>query len=204
MDAKQLVVRDSPEQTWWLCSACEALWGNPDDANRCCCATKCSECGKTVIAGKPQCEDCEAGDRRALEESLFKSAAKVWYGDYEEPFLYWNEAGQSGEFFRTRTDLEKYCQRENKIPPRWVWGCEPIGFLLDAEAILEAARDRTYNEIRHLIADEDVERLQEQLDEWVLAQGMKAYDIDYQTAVVLDRSLFDGVRDASAETSTDF
>ena len=137
------------------------------------------------------------GDRRILEETLFRSAAKVWYGDYDEPFLYWNDAGSSGEFFRSRTELEKYCQRYKVIPPRWVWACAPSGFLLDAETVLEGVRDRACNEIRHLITDEAVSRLQGVLDVWMTEQGMKAYDIYYEKAVVLDRSLYDGLRHAS-------
>ena len=203
MQAKQLVEKDAPDAIWWMCSKCQALWSSEGSAARCCEAQTCVECKKTVLTGGARCEACLEGDRVALDESMFAAARKIPYFEYDEPFLFWAAAGPTGRFFGSRKEIEKYCTQKNLTPPRWVWACEPVGFLLDVQQVLQVARDRTCNEINHLIDDDEVERLQKLLDDWAMAQNLKSWDVDYDTAVVLDPSLYQEPKSAPAVVAED-
>lgn len=203
MQAKQLVEKDAPDATWWMCSKCLVVWSTEEGAGQCCGTRTCVECKKTVLSGNARCNACVDGDREALDAAMFASARKIPYYEYDEPFLFWASAGPTGKFFGSRKEIERYCLQQNLTPPRWVWACESIGFLIDAQQILQAVRDRTCNEISHLIDDSEVERLQTMLDDWAVAQNLKSWDVDYDTAVVLDPSLYQEPKSAPSAAVED-
>lgn len=190
MDVKEVSLRDTPDSVWgWCCSACNTVWFDARSADDCCQQATCSSCSAACPINSSRCGSCSELERQLPDVALFEAATKVWYPDYDGIFLYWPVAGGRGEFFRSRTDIEKYCVAKDIEPPRWVWACEQVGFLIDAEAVLAGARDSDQNPIRDLVEDPDVEKLQDILDEWVMARDLFSHRIDYNTAVVIDRAL---------------
>ena len=133
--------------------------------------------------------------REVREEGLFEIRTKIAYVDFEGRFLYWTPPGaQTGEFFSSRTELEKHCETLGIVPPRWCWASEEAGFLLDAERVLAGVVTRTNEEVRALLSDEQVEAFQKVLDDWAMNLDVKSYDADYDVAVILDRELYEAVR----------
>jgi hypothetical protein len=130
----------------------------------------------------------------AQDERYFKEAEKVFCTDYEGRYMFWiPPGGHPGEFFRSRTELETRCEELGVIPPRWCWATEQTGFLLDAECVLEGVVTRANEEVRPLLEDSDVERLQKVLDDWAMSVDVNSYDVDYDLAVILDRTFFDKI-----------
>lgn len=132
----------------------------------------------------------EANDSRVKpieeREPSTEGAGEIAYIDYQQPYLYWERDDDRGGFFADKGALEEHCARYGLLMPRWVWGTLPQGFLIDAEEVLARALEDLHNEARNLIPDSEVERLQIFLDEWAMAQKPHSFDVDYDTAVLLE------------------
>jgi hypothetical protein len=134
--------------------------------------------------------------RAVRDEELFRSARKLLYSDYEGRYLVWTPPGcRYEELFRSRTDLEKRCEELHIPPPGWCWAADEVGFLLDAEQILAGVMTRTNEEVRPLLSDQQVESFQNILDEWAMSQDLKTYEVDDTAAVILDRTLYETIRE---------
>lgn len=120
-----------------------------------------------------------------IEASVYSEAVKIPYIDYEEAYFFWSSARPGGQFFRTRSELEKYCLEQNLVYPRWVWGCTPTRLKLDARSVIL----ERFQAAEHYIEEEDVVLLQEALDNWSADRPLNTFEVDYNVAVILDSAL---------------
>jgi hypothetical protein len=202
-----MLVRELPEKEGqspgWICGSCHTVWFDKELAEGCCMPAKCQQCGSSTAPGRSICIPCSDRQRLVYEENLFRSAQKVFFVDYEGRYIYWVPPGtEVGEFFVSKTEVEKFCEQKNIIPPRWCWAVEQVGFLLDAEQVLAGAVTRTNEEVRPLLADEQVEELQKLLDDWAMKTELKSYDVDYEVAVILDRDLYEAVNEKKSSSGS--
>jgi len=201
MRASELPGKDD-QSPKWICGSCHNVWFDQELAESCCAPWKCQKCSGNTAPGRTLCIGCADHERVAHEESLFRSADKKFYVDYDELFLYWHPPGEDvGGLFRSKTEIDKFCEKKNMTPPRWCWATEPVGFLLDAEQVLAGVVTRNNEEVRPLLSDEQVEHFQNLLDEWAMNLDVKSYDVDYERAIILDRGLFDALEAAHKKTS---
>lgn len=190
-----LVPAQNGSEDRWVCGACDTVWFTEDLAEHCCLMITCTICHKRKTRyGASICAVCAEQERCVHEEDFFRSANKLWYSDYEGKFIFWRAPlSVSGEFFRNRTELENYCMSHGFDLPRWCWAVDEVAFLLDAETCLLGVTNRAGEEIRPLLEDAEVAKLQELLDQWAMDLDTKSYEPDYETAVVLDRALYDAL-----------
>jgi hypothetical protein len=191
-----MLVRELPEQAdqgqRWVCGSCDSVWFDSEVAERCCRPSKCQKCSSQARPGWSLCVRCTAQARAIQDENLFRSAAKVFYSEYEGRYLAWTPPGcRFEELFGCRTEIEKRCESLRIPPPRWCWAAAEIGFLLDVEQVLAGAVTRTNEEVRSLLSDEQVEDLQRVLDDWTMKQDLRSYEVDETTAVIFDRLLYE-------------
>lgn len=193
MEAKALILNDNfgdDKSGVWECTACLSPWRTKETAEQCCSLPMCNACDKSVHPGSSKCEGCHNKDRLARERGLFDAAHKVSYIDYDLPYIFWEAAGVTGQFFATKLELENYCVDRNIPPPQWVWGVEGMGFLLDAEAILAHYQHQTGYNVRDLVDDTEVEKLQDVIDRWAMDCEVRSFAPDYTMAVVLDPDFY--------------
>ncbi len=195
MLVQEMAAKDDQNRSW-VCGACNTVWFDEELAEGCCRPGKCSKCSASTVPGGSLCVSCVDRDRVVHEEGLFRAARKIPYSDYERRYIYWTPPGLAdGVFFSSRTELEKYCEARKCKPPRWCWAAEEARFLLDAEHILAGVVTRTNEEVRPLLSEEQVEHFQKILDDWAMGLDIKSWDVDFDTAVLLDRELYEAVRE---------
>lgn len=188
-------VSQDGQEHGWICGSCNTMFFDEELAQACCRPLKCPQCSKAMTVGRTLCGDCSDRVREGREDALFLSAAKVFFIDYEGRYLYWTAPGALvGEFFSSRTELEKFCEQRHIVPPRWCWATDEAGFLLDAERVLAGVVTRNNEDVRPLLTDHEVEQLQNVLDEWAMNLEVRSYDVDYDVAVILDRELYEAIR----------
>jgi hypothetical protein len=198
MDSQEIVLKaDTKRTAGWLCSACRAVWSNEDRAEACCRPRQCVDCKEQVAVDFVRCNACSERVRAAEEDVALLRAHKVWHLDYKDHCLYWDRSDDNGGFFPNREALAEHCQSQHLKMPLWVWGSLPRGFLIDVEAVLAGALEDHPYEARNLIPVSEVKRLQDFMDEWAMAQSLQSFDVDDETAVILDERLLSSIRCAN-------
>ncbi len=179
----------APKQTSkWLCTICDTIWTDKQSADRCCSQMGCFECGRNVWNGGSRCRDCKPGDRGVLEKLLFTRASKVYYHEYEEPYIFWEPGGKRpGVFFKNKSQIEALCVDREIPTPTWIWGCKAEPVRLSVDSLIPV-------EQQHLVPEPDLEALQLYLNGWVDAQKLNTYKCDHSVAVILDSTLMSEFR----------
>ncbi len=191
MQPIQLVAANNPNIVRWMCAKCETTGLDWESAQLCCRSLFCLECKQRMIATIKDvlCKECKKGDRATLTRTLFSKAIKIYYHEYEVPFLYWEPETKPGRFFKSKTEVENWCVELNIPTPTWVWGCKPTPVKFNVNSLISEDQ-------QHFVSEEAVKTLQTYLDSWIADQELNTYTCDYGTAVVIDSTLMSECRSA--------
>jgi hypothetical protein len=206
MNLVTLTQKDSTNPLeYFACGQCRQFWGNDKErAIQCCDIVHCEGCGAVVeqkhwkICYACKSKQSHEEDARR-EETAFAKAKKVQPGEAQEDMVYWEDGNGdcNGEgYFSSLQAVLDECDDDGKEVPAYVWACSSRGLHIDAQSVIESMLDEWYDGASDEISQEDHDKLQKLLDGWCDEMGMKCYDLDYSTAILLSE---DWIKDNKLE-----
>lgn len=172
----------------WECPTCHGQYVDRAFAARCC-DRHCEACGVSIHSRSCYvfCDPCRAKREAEREAERFAEATKVPEAEYADEWVY-SETHQGGGregYWPDVESLRDWCEGEGVASPAYVWACTPLDLSMHADSAIESALDEHHDDAGSEISDAEVRRLQDFLDEWCDAQGIRSYHTDYKRAVVL-------------------
>jgi len=196
-DPIPLTTAQAIEPVAWACGQCRTILSTLDAARDHC---RCERC-KGLITGRDYghiCSSCrpivrdeeraEAKARSVIfDAEAFAKARKVPESAWSDTVVWEDGSGDmSGDGYFSSTDaVRERCARDGVPVPAYVWGTAPEMMSLDADSIIDAALDDSYDGARDAITAEAEKELQALLDAWCERHPVKWWSEDRSVAVMM-------------------
>ena len=151
------------------CKKCSLQYQYEEELKKC-------KCGKQISSYRTICYEC-------AEKIRFAKAKKIKAKDYKYDWVYDIE---TEEYFKI-DELEEYYEENEKILPKYVYGCIPIKFSLDMYSIVEnELQDNHYENAFLDINLEQLKKIQETVNEWTEFQNIVSWEQDNNLVILLE------------------